>query len=282
MNATVHSAEALTMREGSVPAAARGTGSMATIAPPPASGATRTAGETTDHQLVAAVRAGDDRAFERLYELYHRRIAAYIYGMVNDYARAEDIAQDVFMSALRRMRETDRPIAFKPWIYEIAKNACIDQFRRARRAEEVSYDADEGLAAADYGRLVTTGPAPDVAVDQKMSLAPLCGAFGGLSETHHEILVMRELEGLSYREIGERLGMSRPSVESTPFPARRRPTREEHAPGPAPPRPGECAALVRGARGQRTQASTAEPAAPARGARDRRRLARHISHCQPC
>src|SRR5207249_1776905 len=85
---------------------------------------------------------------------YHRRIAAYIYGMVNDYPRAEDIAQDVFMSALRRMRETERPIAFKPWIYEIAKNACIDQFRRSRRAEEVSYDADEGLAAADGGRRI--------------------------------------------------------------------------------------------------------------------------------
>src|SRR6266536_2708906 len=150
-------------------------GRMATIAPPRVSMTTRLAGEQTDHRLVAAVRAGDDRAFECLYERYDRRIAAYIYGMVNDYARAEDIAQDVFMSALRRMRETERPIAFKPWIYEIAKNACIDQFRRARRAEEVSYDADEGLAAADYGRLVTTGPTPDVAVDQKMSLDHLCG-----------------------------------------------------------------------------------------------------------
>src|SRR3954452_13262480 len=226
MNATVHSAETVAVADRSAPALARGAGGMANIAPPPASGATRTAGETTDHQLVAAVRAGDDRAFERLYERYHRRIAAYIYGMVNDYGRAEDIAQDVFMSALRRMRETDRPIAFKPWIYEIAKNACIDQFRRARRAEEVSYDAEEGLAASDYGRLVTSGPTPDVAVDQKMSLDHLCGAFGGLSETHHEILVMRELEGLSYREIGERLGMSRPSVESTLFRARRRLTEE--------------------------------------------------------
>src|ERR671921_2039742 len=121
--------------------------------------------ETSDHDLVARVRTGDDRAFERLYRRYHRRIASYIQGMVKDHARAEDITQDVFMSALRRMRDTDRPIAFKPWIYEIAKNACIDQFRRSRRAEEVSYDAEEGLGAADYGRLVTTGPTPDVAVD---------------------------------------------------------------------------------------------------------------------
>ncbi len=257
------------MDDRSVRAAARGMGSMATIAPPVAPTSARTVGEPTDHQLVAAVRAGDDRAFERLYERYHRRIAAYIYGMVNDYARAEDIAQDVFMSALRRMRETDRPIAFKPWIYEIAKNACIDQFRRSRRAEEVSYDADEGLAAGDYGRLVTTAPTPDVAVDQKMSLDHLCGAFGGLSETHHEILVMRELEGLSYREIGERLGMSRPSVESTLFRARRRLTEE-------------YSELISGERCRRIQTIIATAAAGTLGTRDQRRMARHVSYCQPC
>jgi RNA polymerase sigma factor (sigma-70 family) len=242
---------------------------MATIAATRASRMTTTPVDSTDHQLVAGVRAGDDRAFERLYERYHRRIAAYIYGMVNDYARAEDIAQDVFMSALRRMRETERPIAFKPWIYEIAKNACIDQFRRARRAEEVSYDAEEGLGAADYGRLVTTGPTPDVAVDQKMSLDHLCGAFGGLSETHHEILVMRELEGLSYREIGERLGMSRPSVESTLFRARRRLTEE-------------YSELISGERCRRIQSIIASAATGALGTRDQRRMARHVSYCQPC
>ena len=87
---------------------------------------------------------------------------------------------------------------------------CIDAFRRSKRAEEVSFDADEGLGPADHGRLVAGDPTPDAAVDAKQELDNLCGAFGGLSETHHEILVLRELEGLSYREIGERMGMSRP------------------------------------------------------------------------
>src|SRR5690242_20809984 len=112
--------------------------------------------------------------------------------MVHDHARAEDITQDVFMSALRRMRETDRPIIFKPWIYEIAKNACIDAFRRSKRAEEISYDAEEGLGGADYGRLVSSSPTPDAAVDQRVSLENLRGAFGGLSETHHAIPGMRK------------------------------------------------------------------------------------------
>ena len=195
---------------------------MATLAAPGISATARSRSDVTDHDLVQAVRAGDDHAFERLYHRYHRRIAAYLFGMVRDHGRAEDLTQEVFVAALRRMRQTDRPIAFKPWIYEIAKNACIDAFRRTRRAEEVSYDAQDGMAPSDAGRLVAPGAAPDAAVDNKQRLDDLCGAFGGLSDAHHQILVMRELEGLSYREIGERLGMSRPSVESTLFRARRR------------------------------------------------------------
>src|SRR3954462_11548033 len=124
----------------------------------------------SDADLVAAVRRGDDRAFEELYGRYNRRISSYIFGMVKDHARAEDLTQDVFVSALRRMRDTDRPIAFKPWVYEIAKNACIDQFRRARRTEEVSYDADEGMGAADYGRLTAPDATPDIAIERRQDL----------------------------------------------------------------------------------------------------------------
>jgi RNA polymerase sigma factor (sigma-70 family) len=216
--------------------------------------------------LVAAVRAGDDHAFEELYHRYQRRIGAYIYGMVHDHGRAEDITQDVFMSALRRMRATETPIAFKPWVYEIAKNACIDAFRRTKRAEEISYDADDG---GERLHLVSRGPTPEAAVDTRMSLDHLRGAFGGLSEAHHQILVMRELEGLSYRQIGERLGMSRPSVESTLFRARRRLSEEYEE-------------LVSGERCRRIQAIITGASDGRVGARDERKMARHVSYCQPC
>src|SRR3954467_13347226 len=126
--------------------------------------ATPTGARPSDRQLVARIRRGDDRAFETLYRRYHRRIYAYVLGMVKDHGRAEDVTQEVFVSALRRMRQTERPIAFKPWIYEIAKNACIAACRRGRRAEEVSYDADDGLAPRDYGKLVGSEPSPDEAV----------------------------------------------------------------------------------------------------------------------
>jgi len=223
----------------------------------------------SDHQLVSLVRAGDDRAFEELFRRYRGRITAYVYGMVADHGRAEDIAQEVFVSALRRMRETERPIAFRPWIYEIAKNACIDAHRRRSRAEEVSLTSDEGQATGDHLHLVSSTPAPHEAMEVKQRLGHLCGAFGGLSEAHHEILVLRELEGLSYREIGERMGLSRPAVESTLFRARRRLAQEYDE-------------LASGARCQRVQAIISSAVGGRLAPRARRRMARHVAHCESC
>ncbi|MDX6643262.1 MAG: hypothetical protein QOD76_1224 [Solirubrobacteraceae bacterium] len=239
-------------------------GSSATLAAP----SLVAAKERSDRDLVRDARHGDDAAFGCLYDRYRRRIASYAYGMVKDHARAEDITQDVFISALRRMRETDRPIAFKPWIYEIARNACIDHFRRGKRAEELSFDAPDGSYAADQW-LVAQSPPPDAAMDTKQQLNDLCGAFGGLSETHHEILLLRELEGLSYREIGERMGLSRPAVESTLFRARRR-LNEEYDD------------LVSGRRCTRIQSVIAAASEGMLGNRDRRRMMRHLSHCPSC
>src|ERR1044072_5522235 len=128
---------------------------------------TKPAGPSTDDlDLVAAVRSGDDRAFEVLFLRYQSRITAYVRGMVRDHARAEDITQEVSMAALRRLRETDGRVVFKPWIYEIAKNACIDQFRRSRHTSEVSFDSEDGRGPT----MVANGGGPDAVVDAKLAI----------------------------------------------------------------------------------------------------------------
>ncbi|MBV9917558.1 MAG: RNA polymerase sigma factor [Solirubrobacterales bacterium] len=224
-------------------------------------------GAGTDDQLVAEVRAGSDRAFEELYARYRPAIGGYVMSMTGDHQRAEDIAQDVFMSALRRLRETDHPIAFRPWIYAIAKNACIDELRRSHRRLEVPLES--GDDAPTPRRLVAHDV--DAAVEHRQRLRDLRGAFHGLSEKHHRIIVMRELEGLSYSQIAERLGMSRPMVQSTLFRARRRLTEEYHA-------------LASGKRCAQVQGVIAEGDRPLRamGIRTRRQVAHHLSSCQSC
>jgi RNA polymerase sigma factor (sigma-70 family) len=232
---------------------------------------TQRAPSCTEHELIAAVRRGSDRAFEELYSRYRGRLGAYIFGLVGDHGRSEDIAQEVFISALRRLRNTERPIAFKPWIYEIAKNACIDEFRRTRRVREVPLEADDGDTAPERV-LPARGQSPDLAVERKQSLTDLRGAFHGLSENHRKIIVMREFDGLSYGQISEQLGMTRPMVESTLFRARRR-LGEEYDELVSGRRCHHVQALIDGDHLRNPKAL---------GLRERRQVARHLAHCQPC
>lgn len=227
---------------------------------------------SSDEALVAEVRRGDDRAFEELYSRYGARIVSYVLGMVGDHGRAEDIAQEVFISALRRMRATERPIAFKPWVFEIAKNACIDEFRRTKRAKEVPLEADDDDGERQTRVFVSGGPTPDTALERRQQLDDLRGAFRGLSDNHHKILVLRELEGLSYTEIGRRMGMTPPVVESTLFRARKRLGQEYEE-------------IASGQRCEHIHAvidAGGPDAVRALGIREHRRLARHVAHCQPC
>jgi RNA polymerase sigma factor (sigma-70 family) len=225
----------------------------------------------SEADLIEAARAGDDRAFEELYARYSERIRLFILGRLHDHGRAEDIAQEVFMSALKRMRATSQPIAFKPWIYEIAKNACIDEHRRARRTNEVSLDADDELISGRRA-LRSLGPTPPAAAESRQRLADLRGAFGGLSESHHRLLVMREFEGLSYNEIARQTGMSRQMVESSLFRARRK-LADEYDELASGRRCEHVQSMIDGGRAH---------AARSLGIRERRRLARHFAHCQPC
>lgn len=219
----------------------------------------------SDPELVDAVRAGEENAFEELFRRYRPRVYSFVQRRVRDDGRAEDLTQEAFLSALRRLRETDSEVVFRPWIYEIARNATIDHFRRHSRAEEVSVD---NLRAGDHPRLVGDwGPDRELAVKQQ--LETLRGAFAELSHKHERVLVMRELEGLSYREIGEEMELTRHGVESTLFRARRRLKREF-----VDLETGRRCLTVRGAMGRLAEGLDL------RG--DRGKVARHVRRCTAC
>jgi RNA polymerase sigma factor (sigma-70 family) len=225
--------------------------------------------DASDCALVDAVRDGDDSAFEELYRRYHPRIAGFIRSMLHDEARAEDVSQDAFFSALRRMRSTDTEINFKPWIYQIARNAAIDSYRRNSHAVEVSMDADDGLRASDRHRLVGIDGGPDAALVTKERLNHLQSAFDELSDVHTKVLVMRELEGMSYREIGDKLDLTRPAVESALFRARRR-------------LESEYEEIADGRRCKAMRATLARMVAGTHGRTEENRLARHVRRCHSC
>ena len=118
-------------------------------------GVTAISTEASDEQLVEA-QAGNSEAFAVLFRRYRPAIARYASRILDD-ARSEDIVQEVFLSALRSIDSLDRPAGFKPWLYRIAHNTCVDHVRRNGRADEVSIDANL-LPANEEIRLFRRGP----------------------------------------------------------------------------------------------------------------------------
>jgi RNA polymerase sigma factor (sigma-70 family) len=231
-------------------------------------GATAISTEASDELLVAMAQDGSSEAFALLFRRYRPAIARYAGRTLGDDARVEDIVQEVFLSALRSIGSLSRPAGFKPWLYRIAHNTCVDHVRRTGRAQEVSIDAGM-LPASEEIRLFRQAPSSHAALTQKEDFKHLREAFGGLPPSQSEVLLMRELEGLTYDEIAARMGITRASVESMLFRARQG-LRVEY---------GEIAAGERCVQMRPVMARMAEGMG---GLRDRRALARHVRGCQSC
>src|SRR3954467_8305496 len=103
----------------------------------------------TDSRLAIAASQGDDAAFATLYARYSPRIEGYLARLLGDRHLAEDVTHEVFVSALRRLRQDRPPIPFGPWLFRIARNAAIDVHRRAQIARHVPLGDDpEDVAGA--------------------------------------------------------------------------------------------------------------------------------------
>ncbi|MDQ5831848.1 MAG: RNA polymerase sigma factor [Actinomycetota bacterium] len=88
----------------------------------------------SDEALVARVRQGDDRAFERLFERYHPQLRSFCAHMLRDRDDGEDAVQQAFISALKDLRGSTKPVDFRPWIYQIARNPLPDNDSPAQAA----------------------------------------------------------------------------------------------------------------------------------------------------
>jgi RNA polymerase sigma factor (sigma-70 family) len=234
----------------------------------PLAGVAAISPEATDEHLVEAVKAGEADAFAVLFRRYRPEIARYAGRTLGDDGRAEDVVQETFLLALRGIRSLDRPSGFKAWLFRIAHNACIDQVRRRGRSEEVPFDADR-LGPGDEIRLFRQAPSTHAALTQRQDMEHLRQAFVGLPVAQAEILILRELEGLSYEDIAARMGISRSAVESLLFRARRS-LRAEF---------GEIAT---GERCRSMRLVMARAAEGVENPREQEALARHARECTGC
>jgi RNA polymerase sigma factor (sigma-70 family) len=149
-----------------------------------------------------------NRSFERLYRAHVGDVYRYALAITGNTADAEDVAQTTFMNAYRALERGERPEKPRHWLIAIAHNVCRQRFRQsARRPMEVTYFEDVAET------LVPSDDTPTAADIQR--------ALGELALNQREALVMRELEGRSYADIAELLGISIAAVETLLFRARR-------------------------------------------------------------
>jgi RNA polymerase sigma factor (sigma-70 family) len=158
----------------------------------------------SDDQLIALFRFGSDEAFRVIHDRYRPRIQAYARQMLaGSQQDAEDATQDVFVRAYRALRADERPIALRAWLYRVARNRCIDEIRRP---------VPDPNDVASVQRHVA--PDPELIAERREDLARLVADLRRLPDQQRSVLLMRELEGLSYADLAAAHNVTIPAIKS--------------------------------------------------------------------
>lgn len=171
-----------------------------------------------ERQLVRRAKRGDHKAFRTLMERYRRKVYSIAYGMVRDPEAALDISQEVFIKVHRYLGSFQGSSSFYTWLYRISINLSIDYLRKQGRHEAVDYDDMLLRREPDDAEAMVMPTMLDVdpqkALDRRELGRQLAKAFEKLSEKHRAVLLLREVEGLSYEEIAKVLKIHKGTVMS--------------------------------------------------------------------
>ena len=164
----------------------------------------------TEQELVRAAAGGDTEAFERLVRTYENKIYHLALRMCGSADEAADIAQEAFLAAWRGLPSFRGEAGFATWLYRLTSNAAIHYLRRQKKQRgDMSLDDEElGLDAVD------SGPSPQETAEGSELRSAVAAGFNQLSEGHRQVLVLREIQGLSYEEIASVLELDIGTVKS--------------------------------------------------------------------
>jgi RNA polymerase sigma-70 factor, ECF subfamily len=180
---------------------------------------------TDDLILVKRAREGDQRAFQLLVERYQRKVYSVALGMLRDREEARDVAQEAFAKVYKYLDHFKGDSSFYTWLYRITVNITIDILRRrgATKAEHVEFDENVQLDTpeANIGALGSRlGTNPQKSLLRKELAEKIEEALQEVPEKHRAILLLREIEGMSYEDLARTLGIPKGTVMSRLFHAR--------------------------------------------------------------
>ena len=160
-----------------------------------------------ERQLVERIQAGDRRAFEALLDAYETRVYRLALRFTNCVPDAEDVTQEIFVAVYKGLGRFRGNSALGTWIYRIAMNHCLE-FRRKRKLEFMPYDEELTLASSDW-REDPFQSAGRHELTEKVEAALNC-----LSPLHRDVIVLHELQGMTYQEVAAALDVPVGTVKS--------------------------------------------------------------------
>lgn len=165
--------------------------------------------EPSDEALLEAARGGDGGAVERLLERHQERIFRFGMRMCRDEDDARDVVQETLLALARGVRDFRGESSLSTWLYTVARSHCLKKRRTSKFAPRVEDAFTEELA-----QVVAPGASPDEAVETRRALAALERALGALDPDHREVLLLRDVEGLTAPEVAVVLGIGVDAVKS--------------------------------------------------------------------
>ncbi|NRA01047.1 MAG: sigma-70 family RNA polymerase sigma factor [Myxococcales bacterium] len=175
----------------------------------------------SDSELVRKAREGSREAFEVLVRRFSERAYRVAFRILRDADQSEDVLQDAFIKAYRGIRKFEQRSAFYTWLYRIVVNLALDRRRRERPGTRVEWD--DGVAHEIEPRAVVGQPPdPDATARRAQVRRILSEGIQQLPDGQREVLLLREVEGLSYEEIAKAMEISKGTVMSRLHYARRK------------------------------------------------------------
>ena len=162
-----------------------------------------------ERELIARLQQRDEAAFEELIRQYEKKVYTLCFRMCGSSEDAEEAAQDTFLALWRGIDRFRQESSLSTWIYRLASNACIDTLRRRKKQNAVSLDDEELFIDA-----VDPSPQPQETAERREVQRLLQKGLLSLPEEYRKVLILREIEGLSYTEIAESASLELGTVKS--------------------------------------------------------------------